>query len=962
MKTFIALVSLAACALGGTPPSWSSRGIGDGGGLYTGTFNPLMTDPAALDMWVPGDMSPLFHTTNSGVSWTTTHFRQLQVHNLPTVQIGTDPSTHAQALYAIFRGVNATEQPIAYPVFSNDNGTTWSACANYPATTAAQIFADPDRTDRILVLVSTGGTPVLRLSNNPRSPGASWTIATFTGGTMGNGARIAGVFFDGDTIFLAANTGLWVSSDGGANFAKVFAPPSSEPLISFAGGKDATNGRRLFAVTVPTSTTVNINSRIQLLYTATNHVWQLDYDAPSPAWTQQSGFASYDYPGLVAMARNDASTAYVASYRTNHYPDNCTVYKLAGGVWSAVLATANNTAIRTGWGGINDNPIVSGQPQKQLETALTWDRPRGLAVHPLDASKLLLSDSALTHLSTDGGANWQQVYTDQTWNAHTPGVAFPHGQSYRGVGFEEMLIYWLDFAGSVIAAGCNDIKTFISSDGGKTWGFPFDHTGLPAGDCYQDLLYRKPGSPLDGVRFCTSSYTLSPYASDGVADDDLDDIPTAANQGAPGVFYLTSGATTWQTLKSSFDDRAGQTPKGPNAVFLALDPTRARLYVSIVGSDTVGVAPDAHRVGIWRADLSAWPSVTWTHLPLPPQRTVGRDLVHPYNIRVLANGDLATSWSARQIGANTNPFINDSGVFIFREATQSWDADTNHSGMTYWTHDVVLDPHHTQTFYACTWSTGAGASYDNRGGVYRSLDGGATWVPIWQGDAANGVSGSCTSLTVNPDPQFANEAYLCTRYGGLYFTSNLDAATPTFTQVANYGYRQPNRVFFNPSNTAEIWIASNGNGLHAGTRPTTFAEWQVKKFGANASDPQIAGASADPDGDGVSNLVEYQSNTEPLSVQAGSVVTTGTVANCLAITFTRITNASDAALTVQVSNDLVTWLDGSTYGPAGDTPSNANTTEVSRATSGVVETITVRDNVPQSLTAHRFIRLKIVGS
>jgi len=54
------------------------------------------------------------------------------------------------------------------------------------------------------------------------------------------------------------------------------------------------------------------------------------------------------------------------------------------------------------------------------------------------------------------------------------------------------------------------------------------------------------------------------------------------------------------------------------------------------------------------------------------------------------------------------------------------------------------------------------------------------------------------------------------RTDGLWHTSNIHAASPVFTRVASYPFRQPERVFFNPYNTSEVWVTSFGNGLMVG--------------------------------------------------------------------------------------------------------------------------------------------------
>jgi hypothetical protein len=54
--------------------------------------------------------------------------------------------------------------------------------------------------------------------------------------------------------------------------------------------------------------------------------------------------------------------------------------------------------------------------------------------------------------------------------------------------------------------------------------------------------------------------------------------------------------------------------------------------------------------------------------------------------------------------------------------------------------------------------------------------------------------------------------YVTTETDGLWYTSNLKSASPTFTQLAAYPFRQPERVFFNPYND-EVWATSFGHGL-----------------------------------------------------------------------------------------------------------------------------------------------------
>jgi hypothetical protein len=49
------------------------------------------------------------------------------------------------------------------------------------------------------------------------------------------------------------------------------------------------------------------------------------------------------------------------------------------------------------------------------------------------------------------------------------------------------------------------------------------------------------------------------------------------------------------------------------------------------------------------------------------------------------------------------------------------------------------------------------------------------------------------------------------------FSSNITSASPILTQITNYPFGQPERVFFNPYNQSEVWVTSFGNGIRVGS-------------------------------------------------------------------------------------------------------------------------------------------------
>ena len=106
--------------------------------------------------------------------------------------------------------------------------------------------------------------------------------------------------------------------------------------------------------------------------------------------------------------------------------------------------------------------------------------------------------------------------------------------------------------------------------------------------------------------------------------------------------------------------------------------------------------------------------------------------------------------------------------------------------------------------------SGYGGHGNNLGGLYKTTNRGVAWTRL--NDMGGGGVSSCTFNPLN-----GNELYVTTETAGLLISTNINAATPTFTSDPNYPFAQPERVFFNPYKPTEVWVTSFGNGMRVGS-------------------------------------------------------------------------------------------------------------------------------------------------
>ena len=142
--------------------------------------------------------------------------------------------------------------------------------------------------------------------------------------------------------------------------------------------------------------------------------------------------------------------------------------------------------------------------------------------------------------------------------------------------------------------------------------------------------------------------------------------------------------------------------------------------------------------------------------------------------------------------------------------------------------------------------------------------------------------------------------------------------------------------------------------------PPTFLQWQVLNFtAAQRGDPNVSGWTADPDGDGIENGLEYYFHTSPTAGVTGSEAAflpqTGLMsegaAMYLTFSYRRLLGWSGNAPVVAISGDLVNW---------DTTQSQIEQVGAAARVDGLTEIVTVRLKMPlNAVNARKYFRLML---
>ncbi|MEZ4301994.1 MAG: hypothetical protein R3B70_44100, partial [Polyangiaceae bacterium] len=744
--------------------SWAMR-------MLDGTTTSLAFDPSMPDTIYAGtNVGTLLRSSDTGTSW---------------ARIYPDPSTVTGRKYVGDHG--------EMELISTDPG--WVG----PRTSIAAVTVDPDDPDRLFMGAGAAGSvKVLRSLD----AGQTWSEVSILNGLSGFDTFVR-LYVDPtsapeDRRLIAFTTAEAAIVHVTSQSVVSILPPGVDTLTdaTMGVGVDPLTGQPVLRLYLTTGLEYNSNDMGSFV-TGAYRSTSVDTDSGVVTWAEMNdpGLATRYVPGTsrtyhrIATSPASANTVYMSSVETTD-GGNFGIMKStdAGQTWRWSLEITHPVNKTPGWIEQDYTPDWGGSPLSMTVAA--------------DPNIVYATDWGTTYRTTNGGATWEQLYT----NMHPDGSATSRGLD---VSNSNAIVFDPFDPSHVALVNSSDIGLFDSHDGGASW----KHAMVGVPEAWTNSVYSVVFDPaVQGRAWSgwTEVHDLPRYRY----------IRQTVSLKPGGVCKSDDGLATWQCV----DDGANGLPPTSEITSLVLDPT------SPPGQRTLYVTAMGH--GVYK---STDDGASWAPANDGIQNSGFGDQIYAWQIVRAPSGVLyALIARSSRIGTSSktaNYMVAAEGaLYQSEDGATTWSKLALPAGVIF-PNNLAVDPKTPDRLYLACWpqtvDDPGGGFIDRFGGLLRSEDRGVSWT--WVFDDRAHVYG------VTVDPKHDKRVYITT-FEGFVLRSNDRGAT--WGRLGGFDFRWPKNPMVDPFDPhGRLFVTTFGGGV-----------WHGPDEGIDTIPPDVTPAFPAPDG------------------------------------------------------------------------------------------------------------------
>ena len=735
---------------------WRIIGPGGGGAQFIPTISPH--DPSTV--LVACDMTGSYITHDGGRSWREFNLRT-GVSSFAFDPV--DPKVIYAGASGLYRSEDGGERwHLIFPdpasgvrerMVGDHSEHSFISGDNWPGGAIQSIRIDPDMPERIFIAIKSDSLRVFYSMDH----GKSWKE-----GCRAQGKDFRGLYIDPASpredrrLFILTDTSIQAATVRNFQVSEIKLPSGVETITSAAYGINPVSRRPILYFTTPAKWE---GGRIWTGVWKSTDGGQTWEEAHSVLERDLAGAQSGETPLFteIACAEKDARTVYLAVKRypeispgsqtvTNYY--GITKSTDGGETWEWVLRADDNRNPpndKVGWVGRNYGP--------------GWgEAPLGLGVGPTRPSTCYATDYGTTYRTTDGGRNWEQVYS----NDQPDGSVTTRGLNVTtcyGVHFDPL-------SHEHLAISYTDIGLFHSTNGGQSWRQAIKGVPRPwINTCYWVVFDPEVKDRAWSVWANAHDLPRPKMFRGGHFD-----------RYVGGVCRTDDGMRNWQKSNTGMPDNCVST-------HIILDPKspagHRTLYVAGFGKGVFKSVDDGR---------------TWTlkNLGLGSNLNAWRFVLLPDSTLYLL--------VARGLSQGK---VIDGAVYKSVDGAEHWTAVPLPEGVNA-PNDMAFDPSDPKRIYLATWPQTI-AKEEHYGGLYMTEDGGENWRNIFN------PSAHVYGVAVAPDHPAT--LFINTFDSAAYRS---DDRGSTWRRLEGYNFKWGHRPIIDPYHQGMLYLTTFGSSVWYG--------------------------------------------------------------------------------------------------------------------------------------------------